>query len=122
MPNFTIYRKFGQLSPPGASKLFLFIDEREDAINWGNFLTDMTGYPNSPGSYELLDLPASYHGNAGGFSYCDGHSEIHRWRDSRTMPPIAPVTTSVIFDGSTPIPCPNNPDVAFLQDVTTRPK
>ena len=30
------------------------------------------------------DLPASYHANAAGFSYADGHSEIHKWVDSRT--------------------------------------
>ena len=88
-PTYTIYRKYSELSPPGPDRIFLLIDEREDAINYGNFLTDMVGYsPNGPGSYALLDLPASYHGQAGGLSFCDGHSEIHRWRDSRTMPPV----------------------------------
>jgi prepilin-type N-terminal cleavage/methylation domain-containing protein/prepilin-type processing-associated H-X9-DG protein len=97
------------------------LDEREDAINFGNFLTDMVGYsPNTPSAYALLDLPASYHGKAGGLSFCDGHSEIHRWRDSRTMPNLS--DGSVIFDGNTPLPCANNQDVAWLQDHTTRLK
>ena len=121
MPAYKIYTKFAELSNPGASKIFLLIDEREDAINWGNFLTDMTGYsPSSPDLYELLDLPASYHGNACGFSFADGHCEIHRWRDSRTMPVLN--TGGVIFDGNTPMSCPGNQDVAWLQDHTTRPK
>jgi prepilin-type N-terminal cleavage/methylation domain-containing protein len=121
MPRYKIYRKYSQLSPPGPEKIFLFIDEREDAINFGNFLTDMVGYsPTTPGSYALLDLPASYHGQAGGLSFCDGHSEIHRWRDRRTMPNLS--DGSVIFDGNTPMSCPNNQDVAWLQDHTTRLK
>jgi len=122
MPFYKIYMKFNELSPPGPSMLFLLIDEREDAINYGNFLTDMTGYsPQVPSQYELLDLPASYHGNAGGLSFADGHSEIHRWRDGRTMPNLN-TSGGVIFDGNTPIPCANNPDVAWLQEHTTRPK
>jgi len=122
MPNYKIYMKYSELANPGAVKVFLLIDEREDAINYGNFLTDMTGYsPNAPNSYALLDLPASYHGNAGGLSFADGHSEIHRWRDSRTMPNLN-TSGGVIFDGNTSIPSPGNKDVAWLQDHTTRPK
>ncbi len=122
MPNYKIYTKFSELSPPGPTTIFLFVDEREDAINWGNFLTDMTGYsPTVPAQYELLDLPASYHGQAGGFSFTDGHSEIRKWRDSRTMPALNS-TGGVIFDGNTPVSTPNNVDVAWLQDHTTRPK
>jgi prepilin-type N-terminal cleavage/methylation domain-containing protein/prepilin-type processing-associated H-X9-DG protein len=120
MVAYTVYTKYGQLSRPGADRIFLFIDEREDAINWGNFLHCMDGYPTSPGSFGFLDLPASYHGNAGGLSFCDGHSEIHRWRDARTMPRLN--EGGLIFDGSTKIPSPGNQDVAWLQDHTTRPK
>lgn len=120
MPNYQVYRRFGQLSPPGPDRIFLFIDERQDAINYGNFLTDMHGYPNNTAAYALLDLPASYHGQAGGLSFCDGHSEIHRWRDSRTMPSL--LEEHAIFNGYTPVPSPGNQDVAWLQDHTTRPK
>jgi prepilin-type N-terminal cleavage/methylation domain-containing protein/prepilin-type processing-associated H-X9-DG protein len=121
MGNQIIYLKYPQLNNPGASKIFVFIDEREDAINWGNFFTDMTGYaPPNPGAYSLLDLPASYHGNAGGLSFADGHSEIKRWRDARTMPPL--VTSGLIFNGYSKIPSPGNVDVAWLQDHSTRPK
>jgi prepilin-type processing-associated H-X9-DG protein len=30
-------------------------------------------------------LPASFHGGAGGFSFADGHSEIHKWRSRATL-------------------------------------
>jgi len=119
--NMKIYTKFAELVNPGASQIFLFLDERQDAINWGNFLTDMTGYsPAAPNFLNLLDIPASYHGNSGGFSFCDGHSEIHRWRDGRTMPALK--EQGIIFNGSTPIPCPGSVDVRWLQDHASRPK
>ena len=28
----------------------------------------------------LIDSPGGYHLNASGFSFADGHSEIHRWQ------------------------------------------
>ena len=120
-PTMTIYMKYGDLVNPGAASVFVFLDEREDAINWGNFETVMNGFqPHNPAAYQLTDIPASYHGNAGGFSFADGHSEIHRWADGRTMPPLK--YEGLIFNGSTPTPSPNNPDVGWLQTVSTRPK
>jgi prepilin-type N-terminal cleavage/methylation domain-containing protein len=119
-PAYIWYFKYGDLAIPGASKVFVFTDEREDAINWGNFYTDMTGYPNTPGSYMLADLPASYHGSAGGFSFGDGHAEIHRWLDSRTTPPI--LKGALIFNGNKETASPGNKDVAWLQDHATRPR
>ena len=120
MRNQIIYLKYSQLTIPGAAQIFLFTDEREDWINYGNLWTIMTGFgpPANPAQYALGDIPASYHGNAGGFSFCDGHAELHRWRDSRTMPPVQSVSA---WDGSTPIPSPNNVDVGWLQDHSTRP-
>ena len=107
------------VSPP--SKIFVFLDMREDRVNWSNFMTDMTGYlPLNPQSYNFnSDMPGMYHNLAAGFSFADGHSEIKRWIDPRTTPPLQ--------DGGDPLavsstPSPNNPDVAWLQDHSTRPK
>src|SRR5580765_1359644 len=77
-------------SPIGPCKAFTFLDFREDAINWGNFMVHTDGYlspiPN-PAYYKFTtDYPGFYHHLACGFSFADGHSEIHRWRDGRTMP------------------------------------
>lgn len=121
MGNQIIYLKYSQLNNPGPTKIFLFLDEREDAINWGNFCTVMTGYsPHDEPRYAFEDYPASYHGNACGMSYADCHSEIHRWRDGRTMPPL--VLDHTFYNGINATPSPRNPDIAFLQDVSTRPK
>ncbi len=130
---YPIYRKLSQLnnqvSSAGPVKTFVFLDEREDCINWGNFMTDMSGYPctlyprGNPGLYEWNeDLPASYHGQACGFSFADGHSEIHRWRVGSTMPPLAiGVLTGGKGSGQT-WPAPYSMDVAWMQDHTARPK
>ena len=118
---YILYLKYSQLANPGPTKVFVFIDEREDAINWGNFYTDMDGYqPVMPASWALYDLPTSYHNNAGGLSFADGHSEIHKWRDPRTIPSLK--IGGLTFDGFTAIPAPRDLDVAWLQDHTTRPK
>jgi prepilin-type N-terminal cleavage/methylation domain-containing protein/prepilin-type processing-associated H-X9-DG protein len=121
MTAYTLYLKYSELMYPGADRIYVFLDEREDAVNWGNAIIDMTGYsPNNPASYRFLDIPASYHGNAGGFSFADGHSELKKWRDSRTTKAVS--EGGVIFDGSTPLPSANNMDIAWMQDKTTRPK
>jgi len=90
-----------------------FLDEREDSINDGTFSTD----ENSP--LHLRDVPASYHGGAGGFSFADGHAEIKRWRDDRTMTPIQPNGS---WSGTPYIPSPRNQDIFWMQERSTRKK
>jgi prepilin-type N-terminal cleavage/methylation domain-containing protein/prepilin-type processing-associated H-X9-DG protein len=130
---YPIYFKLADVSgggsSPGPAKTFVFLDEREDCINWGNFMTDMSGYPcklypnGNAGLYEWNeDLPASYHGGACGLAFADGHSEIHKWKDARTMPPLATgVLTGGKGSGQT-WPAPYSQDVAWMQDHTARPK
>jgi len=72
---------------PGPTGIWVITDEREDRVNNGFFVVDMAGFnPRSPGSLRLVDVPASYHNGAGGVTFADGHSEIHRWLDPRTTP------------------------------------
>jgi len=117
-----VYLKESDLANPGPANLWLLMDMREDSIDWGNFATDMTGWPDHPEQRGFYDLPGSYHGRAGGFSFADGHAEIHRWRDDRTMPPL--VRDGYVQDslGYNPLPSPFNPDIGWLQDHATRPK
>ncbi len=113
--NWRIYLTMGDVVDPGPSGTFLFLDMREDSIDVGNFAPDMTGWPDQPGSRGFYDLPGNYHHYACGFSFIDGHAEIHRWRDSRTTPPL--VKDGEVLDG---FKSPNNPDVAWLQEHSTR--
>jgi prepilin-type N-terminal cleavage/methylation domain-containing protein/prepilin-type processing-associated H-X9-DG protein len=72
--------KTGDIKVP--VNMFVVLDEREDSINDGSYAT------NPDVVFQLLDYPASYHGGAGAFSFADGHSEIHKWLDPRTVPPL----------------------------------
>ncbi len=110
-----LYMKMNDFIDPGPSGTFLLLDMREDSIDWGNFATDMTGWPDRPDQTGFYDLPGSYHHRAGGFSFVDGHAEIKRWLDNRTMPPLN-------FNGEIPdqFSSPNNPDVVWLQQHATR--
>jgi prepilin-type N-terminal cleavage/methylation domain-containing protein len=112
-----VYLKMNEFVDPGPSGTFLLLDMREDSIDWGNFATDMTGWPDHPEKTGFYDLPGSYHHRAGGFSFVDGHAELKRWHDDRTMPPLD-------FDGEIPdsFSSPNNPDVVWLQQHATRLK
>jgi len=116
---YRIYLKTTDLTSPGPAKTFVFLDQRFDAINWGNILVSMAGYnPPNPAAYEFEDLPGMYHDLGASFSFADGHTELHRWTDPRTMPPIP---LGQVSNGY-PIPSPRNADIAWLQDHATRPK
>ena len=113
---------------PGPNQTFIFICERSDCINAGNFLTDFSGYPLTAGAKPIAgiyqwnqDLPASYHNFAAGISFADGHAEIHRWMDPRTSPPLV-VGQLVGGKGSgTVFPAPLSQDVAWMQSLSARP-
>jgi len=91
-------------------------------------MTDMSGYPTAtspanPSAYQWVeDLPASYHGGACGISFADGHSEIHRWLEDSTQPPLAPGVLMGGKGSGFTWPAPNSRDVAYMQDITVRPK
>ena len=112
-----LYRRMSDLADPGPARTWLFLDMREDSIDIGNFATDMTGWPNQPAALGFYDLPGMYHHRACGFSFADGHSEIKRWRDDRTMP-------ALVQNGeySDVFRSPFNPDVVWLQERATRRK
>jgi prepilin-type N-terminal cleavage/methylation domain-containing protein/prepilin-type processing-associated H-X9-DG protein len=74
--NYRVFRKQVDLGPMGAANCFIVLDENPWSINDGWFCTDATGW---------VDKPATYHNNACGFSFADGHSEIHKWRDANLI-------------------------------------
>ncbi len=113
------WRKFFKIDgfvDPGPSNTFVFLDEREDSINDGTFVVDMGGWPDNGAQHRIIDYPASYHNAAGGFSFADGHSEIKKWVDPRTMPTLTRGREIPLN-----IPSPNNRDVFWMQERATRP-
>ena len=115
--NYQFYLKIPEISVP--NKIFVFLDQRADNINWGNFQTDMTGYPNNPAAYKFSsDFPGFYHDQSCTFSFVDGHVEEKRWLDIRTTPPPSPYN----FLNDPLVVVPYSLDVAWLQDHATRHK
>ena len=110
-----VFRKAGEMMRPGPARTWVLIDEREDSINDGWFAVDMGGYdPRSPGSFTMVDYPASYNNGACAFAFTDGHAEIHKWVDPRTVPKLRPGQLIPLGVGSA-----NNRDVEWLQDHST---
>jgi len=113
-----VYRRLSDLLEPGPAMTWVFLDMREDSVNTGGFGLAMNGFPDRPQDLGLGDdWPASYHHRAGGFSFADGHAEIHRWKDPRTMPPIVRGNNP---RAGTWTPSPNNKDITWLQERATR--
>ena len=75
--------KITNLQRPGPAMTFVTLDEHPDSIDDAVFHS-VGGA--SLGNAEFRNVPASYHYSGGAnFSFVDGHAEIHKWRDSRTI-------------------------------------
>jgi prepilin-type N-terminal cleavage/methylation domain-containing protein/prepilin-type processing-associated H-X9-DG protein len=76
-----IYSRMSHIVNP--TQTWVLVDEHPDSINDAACAIAMLNYDDPtftpPGSAEVVDLPAWYHNGAAGFSFADGHSEIHRW-------------------------------------------
>lgn len=74
-----VYSKNSNIVLP--AKTFVFVDEHPDSINDAAFACACTGNQptDAPGSAWVVDFPANYHNGACGFSFADGHSEVHKW-------------------------------------------
>jgi prepilin-type N-terminal cleavage/methylation domain-containing protein/prepilin-type processing-associated H-X9-DG protein len=69
------FRKKAQIVGIPVSDALVFIDERDDSIDDGEFAIDMS-------ANQIVNFPADYHGGSGGVTFADGHAEIHRWRSA----------------------------------------
>jgi len=113
-PNGKVFRKTSDITGISPSKAFVFIDEREDSINDGYFAVGMNGFPDNPEDLVIVDFPASYHNGCGSLSFSDGHNEIRKWVDPRTMPALRRDQNLDWY-----IPSPTNQDVIWLQEHST---
>ncbi len=108
---YKILRKMADFTRPPPAKTWVLIDERHESINDGYFVVTMN--QRDAGCY-LVDYPGSYHNRSGGLNFADGHSEIHKWRDPRTVPVFRDAANIQLN-----VPSPNNQDIAWLQERTT---
>lgn len=114
-PGFRVYKKFSDFTDPGPTMTWVFMDEREDSINDGEMIVGMSGFPDKPTQWKIVDYPAGYHNRAGGLSFADGHAEIKKWVDARTVPVLKKG-----FEMPLNVSSPNNKDVLWLMERTTR--
>lgn len=113
----TTWRTYGttaSMNIPGTSMIFVFLDEHPNSINDAGFAVamDPTGV-----FAKIIDYPASYHNGACGFSFADGHAEIHKWLGKNIQPPIDPNAATSLGNGNTGNRAGNDgaADVAWLQ-------
>ena len=104
------FLKSSDFAPPGASQLYVLVDEHPDSINAGGYANMMV---EDPASARIIDYPASYHNRAGGISFADGHAEIRKWQDARTVQPVK------FYDMPLNVPSPNNADMIWLSNRTS---
>jgi prepilin-type N-terminal cleavage/methylation domain-containing protein len=102
LDKYRAYLKETDLTVPGAARTWMLIDEHEQSINDGWFFVDMTGVR------AFADLPATRHNRGYALSFCDGHSEIFKLKDSRSNWPVPGNVNS-----------PLNNDFARLRDVSS---
>ena len=100
-PGFRTFRKTSDISLPVSTDAMVFLDERSDSIDDGYFAIDMV-------AEQLVNFPAGYHNGASGTTFADGHAEIHKWRDGRTLPPLKPKFQKFVNT-------PNNKDLFWLR-------
>jgi prepilin-type N-terminal cleavage/methylation domain-containing protein/prepilin-type processing-associated H-X9-DG protein len=107
--DYVVYGKTTDILRPGPAMTFVFLDERAESINDGEWCTSMVGWdPYQPSSWTIVDIPGSYHGGACGFGFADGHSEIHKWKD-------------VVLNSTTPNkPAADSKDAFWIMEHSTR--
>src|SRR5207248_1310483 len=82
-PQVAIFLKRSDISLGLRPELCVFMDLHEDYLDTCQYIIAWDF------NLELfINLPASRHGGSSTLSYTDGHSEIHRWKDPRTLQPV----------------------------------
>ena len=108
---YRVYAKYTQIANP--VKTWVLVDEHPDSINDAACAVQMAEWGAT--SAQIIDFPASYHNGAAGFSFSDGHSEIHRWRGKKIQP-------KVLYNSALALNVPAGDsvgDIIWWSDVTT---
>ena len=111
-PGYVKYGRTTDLNKPGPSMTFVFLDERADSMNDGEWCTSMNGWdPYQPNSWTIVDIPGNYHGGPSGFAFADGLSENHKWKG---------VALNIPMGHGPNIPAPNSKDAYWIMEHSTR--
>ena len=99
---------------PRPAMTFAFIDHHPDSITSPLFQVDR----NQGENLRIISWPGIFHGQGASVTFVDGHAELHRWRDDRTVLPVR-----YNHDDWPPADqlSPNNRDIQWLQERTVFP-
>jgi prepilin-type N-terminal cleavage/methylation domain-containing protein/prepilin-type processing-associated H-X9-DG protein len=75
----TCWHRYSQIIDPPPVKALVFIDEHEGSIENARFFISL------PGDWLWVDFVATRHNNGGVFSFADGHCELWKWIEPRTL-------------------------------------
>ena len=89
---YRVYLKESDISVPGPSTTWVFVDEHPDSINDAMIGMNMPAATAWPTYTTWQDMPASYHNGACGFGFADGHAEIKKWHDPQSLAPVQKVS------------------------------
>jgi prepilin-type N-terminal cleavage/methylation domain-containing protein/prepilin-type processing-associated H-X9-DG protein len=113
-PGWRIYAKSSDIIGPQPAGLWVFIDENPDSLNDAAYAVTMDWQGRS-GAWQ--DGPGTSHGGACGFSFADGHSEIKKWKDSRSITGV--MVTTYVNRFPFAVQQPFNADIQWMQDRTS---
>lgn len=110
----TVYHKLHEVEQP--SNIFTFIEMPFNFINAGCFRVVMN---EGSGDVYDMDVPGNYHIDGTVITFVDGHAEVKRWLDQRTLN----AQTKTIIDGSDfkygLKKSHNNKDITWLKNRST---
>jgi prepilin-type processing-associated H-X9-DG protein len=106
-----VIRKTTDMTVVAPANTWVTIEENSDSINDGWFVVNVAR-STAQASLRWVDYPASYHNNAGGLSFADGHAEIKKWKD----------TTVLKVPAGSPRTASSAGDLQWLAERTTEPR
>lgn len=101
------FHKTSDITGISPTMAFVFIDERDDSIDDGEFLLFLT-------VDQIPNFPAAYHAGSGALSFADGHAEMHHYRTAEFQPPQS-FGQEAVKKQFTTIPA-NNIDLLWMRD------
>ena len=96
-----VFRRETDIRKP--TDMFVTVDERIGSINDGWFAISVEGWTAAAmdtTAVGITDFPANYHNQATAFSFADGHGEIKKWLDPRTIPLAEPGAGFQLMSGN----------------------
>ena len=80
-PRYALFTKSSSFGGARPSDIFAFVDVAPGNVCHSAFVTHMTSM-----FWDCIyHLPSVEHDNSGVINFADGHTEIHKWRDARTL-------------------------------------